>query len=161
KTDAAPPAPGAAAPGQAEEQAIVFQVMLPADASLEFDGTKTTETGELRTFQTPPLAVGERYNYTLKATSGGKTVTRQVHLRSGADNSIDLRPDFLAAGAAQPKATPLAQKPATSAKPNILFIMGDDIGWMQPSCYHRGLMVGETPNIDRIANEGALFVDYL
>ena len=38
-------------------------------------------------------------------------------------------------------------------KPNILFIMGDDIGWMQPRCYHRGLMVGETPNIDRIANE--------
>src|SRR5262245_26613630 len=46
-------------------------------------------------------------------------------------------------------------------KPNILFIMGDDIGWMQPSCYHRGLMVGETPNIDRIAREGALFMDYL
>ena len=38
----------------------------------------------------------------------------------------------------------------TPAKPNILFIMGDDIGWMQPSIYHRGLMVGETPNIDRI-----------
>jgi hypothetical protein len=37
-------------------------------------------------------------------------------------------------------------------KPNILFIMGDDIGWMQPSIYHRGLMVGETPNIDRIGN---------
>ena len=35
-------------------------------------------------------------------------------------------------------------------KPNILFIMGDDIGWMQPHIYHRGLMVGETPNIDRI-----------
>src|SRR5262249_11230903 len=43
-------------------------------------------------------------------------------------------------------------------KPNILFIMGDDIGWMQPSCYHRGLMVGETPNIDRIAREGAIFM---
>jgi len=41
----------------------------------------------------------------------------------------------------------LAQAPAP--KPNILFIMGDDIGWMQPSIYHRGLMVGETPNIDR------------
>ena len=37
-----------------------------------------------------------------------------------------------------------------TAKPNILFIMGDDIGWMQPSIYHQGLMVGETPNIDRI-----------
>ena len=46
-------------------------------------------------------------------------------------------------------------------KPNILFIMGDDIGWMQPSVYHRGLMVGETPNIDRIANEGAMFMDYV
>ncbi len=42
-----------------------------------------------------------------------------------------------------------------------MFIMGDDIGWMQPSIYHRGLMVGETPNIDRIGNEGAIFMDYL
>ena len=46
------------------------------------------------------------------------------------------------------------------AKPNILFIMGDDIGWMQPSIYHQGLMVGETPNIDRIAREGAKFMTY-
>ena len=45
-------------------------------------------------------------------------------------------------------------------KPNILFIMGDDIGIMQPSIYHRGLMVGETPNIDRIGNEGAIFMHY-
>src|SRR5205823_13722264 len=45
-------------------------------------------------------------------------------------------------------------------KPNIVFIMGDDIGWMQPSIYHRGLMVGETPNIDRIGHEGAMFTDY-
>src|SRR3981189_1339516 len=51
-----------------------------------------------------------------------------------------------------------AQAPA--GKPNILFIMGDDIGIMQPSIYHRGLMVGETPNIDRIGNDGALFMDY-
>ena len=52
----------------------------------------------------------------------------------------------------------IAQQP--QAKPNILFIMGDDIGWMQPSIYHRGLMVGETPNIDRIGNEGAILMDY-
>jgi arylsulfatase A-like enzyme len=49
---------------------------------------------------------------------------------------------------------------AQEKKPNILFIMGDDIGWMQPSCYHRGLMVGETPNIDRIASEGGIFMTY-
>ena len=36
-----------------------------------------------------------------------------------------------------------AAQPAS--KPNILFIMGDDIGWMQPSIYHQGLMVGERP----------------
>lgn len=54
------------------------------------------------------------------------------------------------------------EKPkAGGKKPNILFIMGDDIGWMQPGCYHRGLMVGETPSIDRIANEGAIFMDYV
>ena len=46
------------------------------------------------------------------------------------------------------------------SKPNILFIMGDDIGYMQPSIYHRGLMVGETPNIDKIGQEGAMFTDY-
>ena len=49
---------------------------------------------------------------------------------------------------------------AEETKPNILFIMGDDIGWMQPSIYHRGLAVGETPNIDRIGNEGAIFMHY-
>jgi len=46
------------------------------------------------------------------------------------------------------------------SKPNILFIMGDDIGIMQPSIYHEGLMVGETPNIDRIGREGAKFMAY-
>jgi arylsulfatase len=49
---------------------------------------------------------------------------------------------------------------AQESKPNIVFIMGDDIGWMQPSIYHRGLMVGETPSIDRIGNEGAMFTTY-
>src|SRR5262249_40809472 len=61
-------------------------------------------------------------------------------------------------------AVSLASAPASTQqqqKPNILFIMGDDIGWMQPSIYHRGLMVGETPNIDRIGNEGAIFMDFL
>jgi arylsulfatase A-like enzyme len=53
-----------------------------------------------------------------------------------------------------------ASAQAQGKKPNILFIMGDDIGIMQPRCYHRGLMVGETPNIDRIANEGGMFMTY-
>ncbi len=72
--------------------------------------------------------------------------------------------DLLAMADGDENIVRVAQAPRRSTngkKPNILFIMGDDIGWMQPRCYHRGLMVGETPNIDRIAREGGLFVDYL
>ena len=54
--------------------------------------------------------------------------------------------------------TATAQTPAT--KPNILVIMGDDVGMWNISAYHRGMMGGSTPNIDRIAREGALFTDY-
>ncbi len=49
---------------------------------------------------------------------------------------------------------------AHAKTPNILVIWGDDIGWSNISAYHRGMLGGSTPNIDRIANEGALFTDY-
>jgi len=49
---------------------------------------------------------------------------------------------------------------AKTDKPNILVIWGDDIGWSNLSAYHRGMLGGSTPNIDRIANEGAMFTDY-
>ena len=55
---------------------------------------------------------------------------------------------------------PASAQQAAPTQPNILFIMGDDIGWMQPSIYHQGIAVGETPNIDRIGNEGAKFMTY-
>ncbi len=44
-------------------------------------------------------------------------------------------------------------------KPNIIVIWGDDIGWDNISAYNLGLMGYKTPNIDRIAREGALFTD--
>ena len=53
-----------------------------------------------------------------------------------------------------------AAEPKKSSQPNILFIMGDDIGIMNVGAYHQGLMVGETPNIDRLAQEGAKFMTY-
>src|SRR5271170_6889565 len=49
---------------------------------------------------------------------------------------------------------------AQQSKPNILVIMGDDIGYWNISAYNRGMMGYHTPNIDRIANEGATFTDY-
>ena len=49
---------------------------------------------------------------------------------------------------------------AEGKKPNILFIMGDDVGWFNVGAYHRGIMSGKTPNLDKLASQGMLFTDY-
>jgi arylsulfatase A-like enzyme len=66
---------------------------------------------------------------------------------------------------ARAQASPQAAVPSTSAgrgaaKPNILVIMADDVGWFNISAYNNGMMHYRTPNIDRVAREGALFTDY-
>ena len=57
----------------------------------------------------------------------------------------------------------MASAPAAAQqqqKPNIVVIMGDDIGMWNIGAYHRGMMAGRTPNLDKIAKEGVLFTDY-
>src|SRR5215208_1792413 len=54
---------------------------------------------------------------------------------------------------------PASAQPRPS-KPNILVIMADDVGYWNISAYNRGMMGYRTPNIDRIASEGAIFTDY-
>jgi len=49
---------------------------------------------------------------------------------------------------------------APERKPNIVVIMGDDLGWFNIGAYHRGMMAGKTPNLDRLAAQGMLFTDY-
>ena len=49
---------------------------------------------------------------------------------------------------------------AQEKKPNIIVIMGDDIGWFNIGAYHQGIMAGRTPNLDKIASEGIRFTDY-
>jgi arylsulfatase A-like enzyme len=49
---------------------------------------------------------------------------------------------------------------AQDKKPNILFIMGDDVGWFNVEPYHQGIMSGKTPNLLRLAREGMRFTDY-
>jgi arylsulfatase A-like enzyme len=60
--------------------------------------------------------------------------------------------------------TGLAMAPASSQtsgkKPNILVIMGDDVGWFNVGAYHRGIMAGKTPNLDQLAAQGMMFTDY-
>ncbi len=49
---------------------------------------------------------------------------------------------------------------AADKQPNILVIMGDDVGWFNVGAYHRGILSGKTPNIDKIAAQGMMFTDY-
>jgi arylsulfatase len=54
------------------------------------------------------------------------------------------------------RATAIAQE----RKPNIVVIMGDDVGVWNIGAYHRGMMAGRTPNLDRLASQGMIFTDY-
>src|SRR5262247_3567797 len=54
----------------------------------------------------------------------------------------------------------LAGMAAAQQKPNIIMIMGDDIGIWNIGAYHRGMMAARTPNLDKLAKEGMLFTDY-
>ena len=78
-----------------DKKPISIQLLVPADATLEVDGYYATKsTGKSRRFVTPPLTVGKTYTYTLKVTSKGKTVVRDIKVRHGGINTFDLLPDF-------------------------------------------------------------------
>ena len=67
----------------------------------------------------------------------------------------------LGTAAAVRQAVAQAQPAAPSGqRPNILVIMGDDIGWSNIGVYNQGIMAGRTPNLDRMASEGMRFTDY-
>jgi arylsulfatase A-like enzyme len=69
-------------------------------------------------------------------------------------------PNGLLLAMAAPERTASTQPDRSDKKPNILVIMGDDIGQTNVSAYTHGLMGYRTPNIDRIAKEGMMFTDY-
>jgi arylsulfatase A-like enzyme len=60
----------------------------------------------------------------------------------------------------QAQAQQPAPAPTAGSKPNIVVIMGDDIGWFNIGAYHQGIMAGKTPNLDKLAAEGMRFTDY-
>ena len=66
----------------------------------------------------------------------------------------------LTAGLALACVMPADAQTGAQRKPNILVIWGDDIGYWNISAYNQGMMGYKTPNIDRIAKEGALFTDW-
>jgi arylsulfatase len=74
--------------------------------------------------------------------------------------SSESRAPRIASSPAQAEAAAMAALAETGKKPNILVIWGDDIGYWNVSAYNQGMMGYKTPNIDRIAREGALFTDW-
>jgi arylsulfatase A-like enzyme len=60
----------------------------------------------------------------------------------------------------QAPATTTTNQTSTQNKPNIIVIMGDDVGWANIGVYNQGIMSGKTPNIDKFAAEGMRFTDY-
>ncbi len=67
---------------------------------------------------------------------------------------------FALAGVAMLSSALIAPVQAQQKPPNILVIMGDDVGWFNIGAYHQGIMSGKTPNLDKLAAEGMRFTDY-
>jgi arylsulfatase A-like enzyme len=102
-----------------------------------------------------------------KDNEGGEKQTRNYQLNR---RKLLLSGTAMAATTALPSNSPAqtaqaqttqAQAPTSSGKrPNILVIMGDDIGWFNIGAYHQGILSGKTPHIDKLASEGMRFTDY-
>ena len=87
--------------------------------------------------------------------AGGAISRRRILLAGTA-----LAASGLSGGVSVAQAQPAPTTAPAGSKPNILFIMGDDIGWFNVSAYNMGIMGYRTPNIDRIGREGAVFTDW-
>jgi uncharacterized protein (TIGR03000 family) len=79
-----------------EKNAVSVAVRVPFDADVWFEGRKTTQTGVVRDFESPPLSAGEKYLYHVRArwSEQGRMIdqTRTIPVQAGAR----VRVDFLA-----------------------------------------------------------------
>ena len=87
----------------ADKRPALLDVLLPADAELEVNGYKTKSMGEMRRFESPPLAKGRPYTYSLKATWRGHSLTRRVELQPDKLKTLDLRDELTALTAPKPR----------------------------------------------------------
>jgi arylsulfatase A-like enzyme len=91
----------------------------------------------------------------------GEAPTKNRRLRTTLASGLSRTCAALAAGFLLAAATAvIAPVEAQERKPNILVIMGDDVGWFNVGAYHRGIMSGKTPNLDQLAAQGMMFTDY-
>jgi arylsulfatase A-like enzyme len=99
--------------------------------------------------------------------AAGELASRKSQTGSPSRRNVLLAGTAMAAAALsappiveQAQAQQPAPAPAAGSKPNIVVIMGDDIGWFNIGAYHQGIMSGKTPNLDKLAAEGMRFTDY-
>ena len=89
-----------------------------------------------------------------------KTKTRAALATSGLALAAMLSGPAFAQTATEPAATGEATQTGTTEKPNVIIIFPDDVGWSNVSAYGHGVMGYTTPNIDRLAKEGAMFTEH-
>jgi arylsulfatase len=93
-------------------------------------------------------------------TSGAGLKRRDLLLSSGTLLAASAVAASGLGGQAVAQQQPPAPATTRTQRPNIVFIMGDDVGWFNVGAYHRGMMSGKTPNLDKLASQGMLFTDY-
>src|SRR5262249_4332002 len=92
-----------------------------------------------------------------KSTSESKPLNRRNMLLAGTTLAAA---SALSSAASVETAVAQAQQAAPGAKPNILVIMGDDVGWFNIGAYHQGIMSGKTPSLDKLAADGMRLTEY-
>jgi len=113
----------------------------------------------------PNSTLSRREMLVASTTLAATSVLATVPSVKAAEAQTQDGPALAQAAPGQSEATPTqtAQapgQPSSSTRPNVLVIMGDDIGWFNIGAYHRGMMSGKTPNLDKLAAEGVVFTDY-
>jgi len=113
----------------------------------------------------PNSTLSRREMLVASTTLAATSVLATVPSVKAAEAQTQDGPALAQAAPGQSEATPTqtAQapgQPSSSTRPNVLVVMGDDIGWFNIGAYHRGMMSGKTPNLDKLAAEGMLFTDY-
>src|SRR5262249_38742379 len=91
---------------------------------------------------------------------GAETGTPEKEDQPGCCGTGLSKGELLAMADPNVKAAAARVQKDSGKKPNILVIMGDDVGWFNIGAYHRGMMSGKTPNLDKLAAQGMLFTDY-
>ncbi len=100
------------------------------------------------------IAATRDFSPTSRAEVAGQTAKEPDCCSEGTSKSV------LLAQASAATTTAKAAPASSGKKPNVVFIMGDDVGWFNIGAYHRGMMAGKTPNLDKMAAQGMLFTDY-